>query len=142
MRMHSKVLFFLLLFWQYAWPSKSLSPTRVDSKIPKEAAGASQLDHDSELQYAFSERFVLEHPRQPSSLDRFFADHDPRKLMDALVHVHSARNASAMRELREITGSKFSEYVSHNTFAIIAPAGVLAECAFYAHPILNRVTVV
>ena len=65
------------------------------------------------------------------SFDDLLATHSPLELVDALVHVHSARNATAMRDLREITGSKFDEYVSHNTFAIVAPAGVLAKCVFF-----------
>ena len=65
------------------------------------------------------------------SFDDLLATHSPLELVDALVHVHSARNATAMRDLREITGSKFDEYVSHNTFAIVAPAGVLVKCVFF-----------
>ena len=62
--------------------------------------------------------------------DPLIADRDPLELVEALVHVRNARNATAMREMREITGSKFNEYVSHNTFAIVAPAGVFATCAY------------
>jgi hypothetical protein len=115
----------LLLVWQCAIIAASREQQQKAQEI------AFQTDLNSEPWPDSLSSFVWDFSQELVN-DPLIADRDPLELVDALVHVRNARNATAMREMRAITGSKFSEYVSHNTFAIVAPAGVFAKCACYS----------
>jgi hypothetical protein len=119
----SKGVLLLLL----VWPCTIIAASHEQHQ--KAQSNALQTDRDVEPQPDLFPSFFGGFPQELVT-DRLIADRDPLELVDALVHVRSARNATAMREMREITGSKFNEYVSHNTFAIVASAGVLAKCAY------------
>jgi hypothetical protein len=114
----------LAIVWQFAIPVASQSHELTNiSQVP---TAASQPDLDSVHRGKFH-RTAFTESLHSLPEDLFFNHRKAWELVDALVHVHSARNATALRELRKISGSKFNEYVSHNTFAIVTPAGSLAQ---------------
>jgi hypothetical protein len=119
----TKSVVVLLLVWQYFSIAASHEQYQNVPHI------SLQTDLDSEPQPDSFSNFIWDFPQDPSS-DRLMTDRDPLELVDVLVHLRSARNTTAMREMDEIAGSKFIEYVSHNTFAIVAPAKVIAKCAY------------